>query len=586
MALKFLRLSRRGRERLQLWRRRFVNAVVYPWDLIVGSFSWMGRTIARAWGSRHLRYMLQGLPALFATVGVLVLTVAVWGQDPSLLAILYRIDASKALSNQDFDVARTMAEKAIALDNPKSEDANPDDQFLLIKALEGKKTPESLEHAYAIVKNLAPDDRTGYPQAHIWLAEYVFKSFGPNDVTLRFVENHYRRAYAGAKDRSPDSPWVKVAAQGLGITLLTEGRALEAEPYLRECADRFPVQKLNLGLIYRATNRPDDAKRMYEDVAEYYRKKAITTLDDHDSRFVWVQALRSLEKFDEALEVLNQGMTLKPSDDRYRKTIADVYFEKEAKLARRPDSSLAERFGLIQSGLTLVPNHPHLLNRLFDISMQKGEEAEKSQKLIRDLLNNGAVAPILHFLLGTQAFNDGKLEEAKLHWETAYKSENTVVAIGNMYVSTWAIVGNNLAWLIAQKKDVDTATLQNALEMVNGAIRKTGEIPAFAGTRGEILVKLGRYQEAIPNLTKALQGSPENVALHDGLVKAYEATGDKSSADRHRAKAEELRRKNVRPTLPEAKPASNANPLAPATPAPQSGEPAPSPKEKAGASRS
>src|SRR2546421_40487 len=119
MGFRLPQLSRRNRERVRRWRQSTINFVLYPWFAITGACSWVGRTIARAWGARHLRYMLQGLPAVFAVSGVLVLAVGVAAQNKPNLAADYYLETAKALIAKDYSLARTHIEKAIALDGAK-----------------------------------------------------------------------------------------------------------------------------------------------------------------------------------------------------------------------------------------------------------------------------------------------------------------------------------------------------------------------------------------------------------------------------------------------------------------------------------
>ncbi len=61
--------------------------------------------------------------------------------------------------------------------------------------------------------------------------------------------------------------------------------------------------------------------------------------------------------------------------------------------------------------------------------------------------------------------------------------------------------------------------------------------PYFRDTRGQILVKLGRYQDAIPDLEVALQAPELAKDVHRALALAYEGLGLKDLAEAHRLRA-------------------------------------------------
>jgi tetratricopeptide (TPR) repeat protein len=97
-----------------------------------------------------------------------------------------------------------------------------------------------------------------------------------------------------------------------------------------------------------------------------------------------------------------------------------------------------------------------------------------------------------------------------------------------------AVAWNNYAWLIAQDPHGD---LEDALKAVNTALEiRPGEI-RFRETRGQVLVRLGRWREAIGDLEFAANGLPQSRDIHLSLAKAYDALGDQQLARVHREHA-------------------------------------------------
>src|SRR5262249_58618903 len=119
----------------------------------------------------------------------------------------------------------------------------------------------------------------------------------------------------------------------------------------------------------------------------------------------------------------------------------------------------------------------------------------------------------------------GQPAEARVDLEQAFKLAPDLPA-----------VANNLAWLLANDSRPD---LPRALELVNVALKHSPKELNFRDTRGRILAKLGRWQEALEDLEAALPGSPNNPGLHRALADAYEHLGDPAMAAKHRGLAEE-----------------------------------------------
>ena len=544
--------SRRWRDLWSRWQQRLVNAFVTPWTTVVRWCSAFVQAIGTAWNTRQLRYMIQGFPAVFATVGAIVLALNVAAKDRANLASDYYAEAGRALTNQQFELARTYCEKAISLGGPE-----PEYRFFLVLALtsQAEKKPETkqqqLNHAFAIVKTLAPDDRTVYPPAHEWMGEFIERYAPLNDNTVRIMERQFTRAYTGGLERDPKkfAETIKKASERLAHLYMLTGRPAEAEKHLLRGMDSNPIFKVWLGKYYKSKNRNEEAQRMFNSAIEAFRKKLETEPDDLDARMGLVQALLDQDQSDEALKELETGLTLKPSEFQYTQAIANIFAAKEIELSRKPDASIEARLFLIQSGLQRVPANRILLQRLIQLSEMQGEDGEKAKKAMQAMLADGKAAPILHFLLGQRAYREEKFDDARSHWEQAYKLD-----------PKFGWVANNLAWMMAQPKDVDQKTLEAALEIINSTIKQMGNIAPLYGTRGEILVKLGKYNEAIPDLKIGIQATRDSLSLHEAILLAYEKTGNTTWADVHRKKVEELRAKNVKPIMPDAPPAGDGKP--------------------------
>jgi predicted Zn-dependent protease len=94
-----------------------------------------------------------------------------------------------------------------------------------------------------------------------------------------------------------------------------------------------------------------------------------------------------------------------------------------------------------------------------------------------------------------------------------------------------AVAWNNYAWALSREPETD---LPKALEAANQALELVPDEFRFRETRGQILLALERWQEAVDDLEFALNGMPDMVAIHASLATAYEHLGQTELAAIHR----------------------------------------------------
>ena len=122
---------------------------------------------------------------------------------------------------------------------------------------------------------------------------------------------------------------------------------------------------------------------------------------------------------------------------------------------------------------------------------------------------------------------------------------------------------NNLAYTISRSKNPD---LERALSLINQAIELDASVPDFFDTRGEILMRMGRWPQAITDLEAALRKLPGRAAIHRKLSVCYAAAGDSELAALHGRRAEIAERDAAMKQVKKPPSAENAPPSAPENP--------------------
>jgi predicted Zn-dependent protease len=98
-----------------------------------------------------------------------------------------------------------------------------------------------------------------------------------------------------------------------------------------------------------------------------------------------------------------------------------------------------------------------------------------------------------------------------------------------------SMVANNLAWLLTFSEPHD---YPRALQIMDELLKHFPDSPVFHETRGEVLVKLGRWHDAVTDLEYALPWHKDNPRTHSALAQAYAALGMKDLAAEHQRLAQ------------------------------------------------
>jgi tetratricopeptide (TPR) repeat protein len=128
--------------------------------------------------------------------------------------------------------------------------------------------------------------------------------------------------------------------------------------------------------------------------------------------------------------------------------------------------------------------------------------------------------------LGVLWIRQGRLDEA----ESLYRR---ILAANPGHPETL----NNLAWLLVMR---DQPRPDEALQLIERAVEASGPTPTLIDTRAVALIRAGRFDQAIEQLSTALPRAPRKASLPLHLAWALKAKGQREEARKEFAKAEEL----------------------------------------------
>jgi tetratricopeptide (TPR) repeat protein len=146
----------------------------------------------------------------------------------------------------------------------------------------------------------------------------------------------------------------------------------------------------------------------------------------------------------------------------------------------------------------------------------------------------------------TTTNDDVALLLAAVEWYTKCQASSAAIEMLQRVVTLQpdnVVAANNLAMLLADEQ----CDFEQALEYIDNVLKQSGAVSEFLDTKGWILVRMNRAEEALPWLTKAADGSSSAdpiAQLH--LATAYLALGDRDHAQEY---LELARAGQIRPEL-------------------------------------
>ena len=467
----------------------------------------------------QLRRLLLGLPALFLALGALVLAEQQRDRSGELLND-YEQAAAMAIKNKEWVKAEVYYRRLAWLNAPHLKT-----RYSLALVANGRGNPRQ---AAQMMTNLAPADAVGYGPAHCWLADrYVqdVSAGNPPTCSTETFEHHLLTTI----DWKPNHTWAHLM---LARLYQDQGRLKRERTLLRKSVDHFakvvdthPEYRLQLASLYRILGDTYLADSEADKVIEHYQEKLDTNPLDIESKLALASAQVFRRQFAEAVVNLSMDSTI-ANDKRIRESLAVTYIAWAQALDPKQEAFVGKRLELLQLALQIDPENPIVLNGFAQLTNLSGPVADRAREALKDVLATGRAPAVVHLTLGSIALQQDKVSEAEYHLNQAFElSPRMPEAL------------NNLAWLLAH---ADPPQLERAIDLVNSAVSVQPGNAEMRETRGQVLFKMGRHQEALPDMLIAVREFPDRVRVHETLASIYEAVGDSGMVERHRRRASKI----------------------------------------------
>lgn len=419
----------------------------------------------------------------------------------------YSKGASTAIANEDYELAKVYFSR-LMLETELSQPQRL--QWMIVLQATGEK-----EKAMQVLDALAPEENLGYDKAHrlkaIQLANQISLGKSEGD-TLERLGRHLERS----NDNSVEIMQAKaIYFKGIGDvekTIDSLTRAAELNPSIYLALANYQ-SKVGRTLDYRETLKR--ASLAFRDVL------ADNPLN-HIASIQLANILTRQERIADAEKVLKEAYAKKRNVE-LRQALSSFYvllFDR----ATSNDESIGTKLNYLISALNYDPNHPPAYQRMIELYINNDESSSSDLQVIRmelqQLISGNQPSPMAHFSLSNILWEEGKQKEAEFHLMQAYELN-----------SEFVVVLNNLAWVLAHRKDAPD--LKRAFELANKAVEIRPKDARYRDTRGTILMKLGRYREAITDLQLAIPGVNQPKLVHKKISECYSALEMDEMAENH-----------------------------------------------------
>ena len=469
------------------------------------------RRIKRYFTSRDSTLVLPALPAILVLAVWVVFAMFLLGWGAVHTEARYREIGGRAWSNKDYETARVAYWRLATL---KSDKRNEYLFYLALNLLGLKKEAE----AQGLLATLAPLDRPGYGEAHLFIAQRLLTTSNAPPDARRLAEQHLLRAIEGNSKLTD-------AHNILGQIYTSEGNYQAAKKHLMEVVAERGEANLLLALVLRSLGDDSGADAYAERAVKYFSTKiAEATGDDSPSRMGLANAYLMLKNYESAMKAIQDGYRASGSPS-YRPAIGALYGAWAQAISKEQPGEVSRRLELVQSGLEYAPQSEVLLRELAGLTSAEGPQGEIAREAIaKRMAEGGTTSAMLHFFLGMDCWKRGKIQEAERHYALAFEAASNVPS-----------VANNMAMILLVGDSPDP---ERALSIIQPVLERFPNNAGFRSTRAQALLKLKRYKEAANDLELALPYLSSKRGARVALAEAYRGLGFENLAQQQQTLAD------------------------------------------------
>ena len=502
--------------RVRLSAVNFVNPVF--WILQSASF------FLRLLISRRAMDLLKGTPAIMGVVAPFIITGWVAPDKQARIA--------RASSRASYFVERKEYEKADFYCRNWTILA-PEDELAYLRRSEVLDLLKRPDEAKELLQALA--NRRGYLPAMLILCR--------REMQQVFSDSNVDPAAMAALEKSLQTvlsihPGNNDAGFMLATLYISQEKYVEALELLqsitRSSAAPFPEAWYSQAALQQNLQRFDEARSSAAVAAEQFLNRHIRQPATTSELLQTIRALVIAQRENDALAIAESRIKLAkdPAEQaNWTSLKGEICAAWSRRLRTRPNATPADHaqsLAILFQGIAVAPSQPAVIEELCALAISDRISSEDVGQHLETALNSGVSPGLVHFIQGTRYATQSPPDsaEADRHYKLAVEHD-----------ANFPGLLNNMANLISNSPD---GNHEEALKLVDEALKQIPEQPQFLDTRGKLLLRLGKPQEALVNFEKALVDPSTRVEVHTNISSAWKALGDAEKAAYHKSIAEAL----------------------------------------------
>jgi tetratricopeptide (TPR) repeat protein len=349
---------------------------------------------------------------------------------------------------------------------------------------------------------------SGYGPAHLWLAQLLLSQKDHSPAQMQEIEARLLQA-------TTDETSTK-AAQALLIRFYCGTGSLErAEGQISAGGTEIAGAELNLALAFAAKGDRERAGKHATAARNHFSALCAKQPDLAEARLEWAQAVTLLGDFNGAIAILDEGYR-KTNGQGYRTNLARMFYTFAQFLGINPEQ-FNQRVSLLARAVEFDDSNPMYIRSLMDIlPMDRPNASDLRAGLDKAIAQNNSPM-VLQIFLGTDSLLKKDTSEAARRY-----------AVARALNPDCPRLLNNMAWTMA---NTSPERLSLSLNLINEAISQAPDQLRFLDTRGQILAKLERWQEAMSDLKSAAKVLPDNKDLQEAMARVSSHLNDKNRND-------------------------------------------------------